>query len=82
MSGVHFAATDRWGGVSAAPYAELNLGGAVGDDPAAVKKAEQVALDELDPIHEVSDALDGHRAGAPGHSHHSVSLLQEELGEV
>ncbi|MFF9591494.1 peptidoglycan editing factor PgeF [Streptomyces sp. NPDC014646] len=33
---VHFAFTDRWGGVSAAPYAELNLGGAVGDDPAAV----------------------------------------------
>ncbi|MFI9718737.1 peptidoglycan editing factor PgeF [Streptomyces sp. NPDC052396] len=35
-SGAHFAFTDRWGGVSAAPYAELNLGGAVGDDPAAV----------------------------------------------
>ncbi|MFJ1828186.1 peptidoglycan editing factor PgeF [Streptomyces sp. NPDC088178] len=32
----HFAFTDRWGGVSAAPYEELNLGGAVGDDPAAV----------------------------------------------
>ncbi|KNB53068.1 peptidoglycan editing factor PgeF [Streptomyces caatingaensis] len=36
-SGAHFASTDRWGGVSAAPYAELNLGGAVGDDPAAVR---------------------------------------------
>nr|WP_256668817.1 peptidoglycan editing factor PgeF [Streptomyces fulvorobeus] len=35
-SGAHFAFTDRWGGVSAAPYAELNLGGAVGDDSAAV----------------------------------------------
>ncbi|MCD9142155.1 peptidoglycan editing factor PgeF [Streptomyces albireticuli] len=35
-SGAHFAFTDRWGGVSAAPYDELNLGGAVGDDPAAV----------------------------------------------
>lgn len=34
--GAHFSFTDRWGGVSAAPYAELNLGGAVGDDPAAV----------------------------------------------
>ena len=31
--GAHFAFTDRWGGVSAAPYEELNLGGAVGDDP-------------------------------------------------
>ncbi|WSY29950.1 peptidoglycan editing factor PgeF [Streptomyces sp. NBC_00887] len=35
--GAHFAFTDRWGGVSAAPYEELNLGGAVGDDPAAVR---------------------------------------------
>lgn len=37
VSGAHFASTDRWGGVSAAPYAERNLGGAVGDDPAAVR---------------------------------------------
>lgn len=36
VSGAHFAFTDRWGGVSAVPYEELNLGGAVGDDPAAV----------------------------------------------
>ncbi len=36
MGGAHFAFTDRWGGVSAVPYEELNLGGAVGDDPAAV----------------------------------------------
>ncbi|WP_442809221.1 peptidoglycan editing factor PgeF [Streptomyces sp. NBC_01218] len=35
-AGAHFAFTDRWGGVSAAPYGSLNLGGAVGDDPAAV----------------------------------------------
>ncbi len=34
--GARFAFTDRWGGVSAVPYEELNLGGAVGDDPAAV----------------------------------------------
>ncbi|MFF2011322.1 peptidoglycan editing factor PgeF [Streptomyces sp. NPDC058195] len=34
--GAHFSFTGRWGGVSAAPYEELNLGGAVGDDPAAV----------------------------------------------
>ncbi|MFG2235598.1 peptidoglycan editing factor PgeF [Streptomyces sp. NPDC048723] len=36
VGGAHFAFTDRWGGVSAVPYEELNLGGAVGDDPAAV----------------------------------------------
>lgn len=32
----HFAVTDRRGGVSAAPYGELNLGDHVGDDPDAV----------------------------------------------
>ncbi|WP_030167746.1 peptidoglycan editing factor PgeF [Streptomyces sp. NRRL S-813] len=36
VNGAHFAFTDRWGGVSAVPYEELNLGGAVGDDPGAV----------------------------------------------
>jgi polyphenol oxidase len=34
--GVLFLFTGRGGGVSAAPYDTLNLGGAVGDDPAAV----------------------------------------------
>ena len=33
---MHFLFTGRGGGVSAAPYDTLNLGGAVGDDPAAV----------------------------------------------
>lgn len=33
---MHFLFTGRVGGVSAAPYDTLNLGGAVGDDPAAV----------------------------------------------
>jgi hypothetical protein len=33
---VHFLFTGRGGGVSAPPYDTLNLGGAVGDDPAAV----------------------------------------------
>lgn len=36
MGGAHLAFTDRWGGVSAAPCDTLNLGGAVGDDAAAV----------------------------------------------
>lgn len=33
---VHVAITDRTGGASAAPFDERNLGGKVGDDPAAV----------------------------------------------
>ncbi|MGW2209000.1 peptidoglycan editing factor PgeF [Streptomyces sp. NPDC001781] len=51
VSGAHFAFTDRWGGVSAAPYAELNLGGAVGDDPGAVRtnRARAAAALGVDP---------------------------------
>lgn len=47
MSGAHFAFTDRWGGVSAAPYEELNLGGAVGDDPQAVRTNRETAAESL-----------------------------------
>jgi polyphenol oxidase len=51
VSGAHFAFTDRWGGVSAAPYDELNLGGAVGDDPQAVLTNRELAAKvlRLDP---------------------------------
>ncbi|MEU6081977.1 peptidoglycan editing factor PgeF [Streptomyces sp. NPDC047108] len=51
-SGAHFAFTDRWGGVSAAPYEQLNLGGAVGDDPGAVRANRELAAKELglDPV--------------------------------
>ncbi|GAA1039852.1 peptidoglycan editing factor PgeF [Streptomyces murinus] len=47
MSGAHFAFTDRWGGVSAAPYEELNLGGAVGDTPEAVAANRELAAKSL-----------------------------------
>nr|WP_172384042.1 peptidoglycan editing factor PgeF [Streptomyces sp. MNP-20] len=47
VSGAHFAFTDRWGGVSAVPYAELNLGGAVGDDPDAVLHNRELAAKSL-----------------------------------
>ncbi|MCL7378816.1 peptidoglycan editing factor PgeF [Streptomyces sp. 35G-GA-8] len=46
-SGAHFAFTDRWGGVSAAPYDQLNLGGAVGDDPGAVGANRELAAKSL-----------------------------------
>ncbi|MFE0643446.1 peptidoglycan editing factor PgeF [Streptomyces sp. NPDC058877] len=50
-NGAHFAFTDRWGGVSAVPYEELNLGGAVGDAPAAVlaNRAAAAGALGLDP---------------------------------
>ncbi|MFV0136528.1 peptidoglycan editing factor PgeF [Streptomyces sp. HMX87] len=47
VDGAHFAFTDRWGGVSAVPYEELNLGGAVGDDPAAVTSNRELAAKSL-----------------------------------
>ncbi|WP_256104396.1 peptidoglycan editing factor PgeF [Streptomyces sp. ODS05-4] len=46
-SGAHFAFTDRWGGVSAAPYDALNLGGAVGDTPEAVRANRRLAAESL-----------------------------------
>jgi YfiH family protein len=47
VSGAHFAFTDRWGGVSAAPYEELNLGGAVGDTPESVRANRELAATSL-----------------------------------
>ena len=47
VNGAHFAFTDRWGGVSAVPYEELNLGGAVGDDPGAVRSNRELAAKSL-----------------------------------
>ncbi|MGW1022461.1 peptidoglycan editing factor PgeF [Streptomyces sp. NPDC002577] len=47
VGGAHFAFTDRWGGVSAVPYEELNLGGAVGDDPEAVRTNRELAAKSL-----------------------------------
>jgi YfiH family protein len=47
VGGARFAFTDRWGGVSAVPYEELNLGGAVGDDPDAVRANRALAAKAL-----------------------------------
>lgn len=45
--GVRVAIIDRWGGVSAPPYGERNLGGKVGDDPAAVAENRKRTAVEL-----------------------------------
>lgn len=47
VDGAHFAFTDRWGGVSAVPHDSLNLGGAVGDEPAAVHANRDRAAADL-----------------------------------
>jgi YfiH family protein len=46
-AGIGAAFTGRAGGASAEPYASLNLGGAVGDDPAAVRENRRRAGAEL-----------------------------------
>jgi YfiH family protein len=43
----HFAFADRHGGLSVEPYATLNLGGHVGDDPATVLDNRRLAADML-----------------------------------
>lgn len=47
-TGVRIAFTGRAGGVSEEPYAQLNLGNHVGDDPAAVEQNRLLALEALD----------------------------------
>jgi YfiH family protein len=46
--GIGCAVTDRFGGVSAAPYDELNLADHVGDDPAAVTTNRRRLVDALE----------------------------------
>ena len=50
-SGVSLAFTERTGGVSAAPFASLNLGDACGDDPAAVAENRRRVLVALGAEH-------------------------------
>jgi YfiH family protein len=58
---VRMAFTDRHGGVSAEPYGSRNLGGAVGDDPAAVaenraKTAAEFGVDQVVFMRQVHSA--------------------------
>jgi YfiH family protein len=49
---VHAAATTRTGGVSTGPYASLNLGAHVGDDPEAVRENRRRVRNVLGLTHE------------------------------
>jgi len=51
VAGARYAFTDRYGGASAPPYDELNLGDHVGDDPDAVaeNRSRLAAAVDLDP---------------------------------
>jgi YfiH family protein len=64
LPGVRFAVTDRYDGVSAAPYDSLNLATHVGDDPAAVAEnrrrlgaAVGVPITWMDQVHGVTVAV-------------------------
>ena len=45
--GIHLAFTDRLGGVSQAPYASLNLGDHVGDEPTVVQQNRALLVQQL-----------------------------------
>lgn len=49
--GVEWAFTDRWGGTSAAPFDELNLGASVGDDLARVATNRRIAAGYVNAEH-------------------------------
>ncbi|MGV9885691.1 peptidoglycan editing factor PgeF [Streptomyces sp. NPDC003395] len=75
VNGAHFAFTDRWGGVSAVPYEELNLGGAVGDDPDAVTTNRELAAKSL--------GLDAARVVWMNQVHGAdVAVLEEPWGDA
>lgn len=74
--GAYAAFTDRFGGVSAPPYDELNLGGTVGDLPESVARNRRlavaaigVATDRVVWMRQVHGAdvvaVDGQRSGTP-----------------
>ncbi|MDT7571557.1 MAG: purine-nucleoside/S-methyl-5-thioadenosine phosphorylase / adenosine deaminase [Actinomycetota bacterium] len=72
LPGVRFAFTDRFGGVSRPPYAELNLATHVGDDPAAVTENRRrvtaalgVPVTWLDQVHGVTVAVVSERLDPP-----------------
>lgn len=48
LGGVRFALTDRVGGISTEPYAELNLARHVGDDPGSVEENRRRVADQLE----------------------------------
>ncbi|MDO9455577.1 peptidoglycan editing factor PgeF [Nocardioides sp.] len=59
---VDLAFTDRYGGVSAAPYDELNLAIAGGDDPAACARNLRLVLDDFAPGDALADLHQVHGA--------------------
>ncbi|CAN5708931.1 peptidoglycan editing factor PgeF [soil metagenome] len=78
---VRAAVTGRSGGVSAAPYAELNLGGRVGDDPIAVadnraRLADGLGLGGLAFMEQVhgADVAVAARAGETPHTDGLVTV--------
>lgn len=79
--GVSAVSTTRWGGTSVGPYATLNLGDHVGDDPAHVAANRRLICDHLgvrcltiaDQQHQATvAAIDASLDGAGHTSHHEA----------
>ena len=73
---VHLAFTERTGGVSKAPYASLNLGTHVGDDPAAVAENRRRVCEALG----CEDVLPNLLAPNQVHGDRVVTVTPEILG--
>ena len=72
---VHFGFTERTGGVSQPPYASLNLGAHVGDDPAAVAENRRRALAALG----CEDALDNLLVPNQVHGDRVVTVTPDDV---
>lgn len=87
-AGIGYAFTDRHGGVSDAPYATMNLGGGVADDPAAVtenraRSARRLGVDPAQVVwlNQVHGAAVAHAASPrSGDAPRADAVWTEEAG--
>lgn len=74
VNGAHFGFTDRWGGVSAVPYEELNLGGAV--VPAAVRAMAELGADPARIVARTGPAVCGRCYEVPEEMRAEVAAVE------
>ena len=83
---VDLAFTDRFGGVSAAPYFSLNLSISGDDDPQAKARNHRLLLDDFAPGDRLADAYQVHgntvATAVPGHRPEADGLVTDHAGVV
>ncbi len=84
---VRFGFTERTGGVSASPYASLNLGSHVGDDPAAVRENRRRVLEALGAAAEADRLLVPHQVHGDhivcvrDNGHETLATVRDEIAQ-